>query len=125
MWARRSSEAFGPVAGFGAGWGHIDFDRHNRNPLDHEPYEGRTGSRIARVKMPAHRGANRRPTRSDPGRRFHVPRATLAVARTEAGIPTLVLTPDPEFGLELEHVHAALAFAAKLRDGQSSNAGAR
>ena len=120
MWEDHAADPFGVVAGFGTTWPHIPFKRINRNPLEHDPYEGRTSSRVAAIKMTGIvETIGTRPCAvvdDDFGRHERA----WAASRTEAGIPTLVVVPDYEYGLQREHVDLLRAFATKLRDGQSS-----
>lgn len=120
LWQSRAPDPFGVVAGFGVTWRWIDFDRFNRNPLDHEPYRGRTSNAVARIKMGAiiETIGDRPAVIMDDD--FEFLERDWAVQRTEDGIPTLVISPDYETGLERAHVDLAMAFAAKLHEGQSS-----
>ncbi len=121
MWQRHSADPFGVVAGFGTSWDHIPFDRINRNPLDNDPYEGRTSSRVAAIKMSGIvKTVGDRPAAVVDDDFGHHERA-WAEARTQSGIATLVVVPDYEFGLQREHVDLLRAFAVKLRKGRSSN----
>ena len=120
MWQRNAPDPFGVHAGFGTRWPWLNFDRHNRNLLEHDPYAGKTSGRIASYKMGALvEYIGDRPTvivDDDFGRHERA----WAEARTQSGIPTLVLTPDYEYGMERRHVDAARAFARKLRQGATS-----
>ena len=108
------------ILGVGDRWHRIDHDRVNRNPLEHEPFPGRTSNQAMRIKMSAivERAGDRPLVLIDAdaaGReRF------WAEQRTEDGLPTLVIEPFWENGLEREHVDLALAFARKLRDRKES-----
>ena len=120
MWQDHAADPFGIVAGFGTSWRHIPFDRINRSPLHYDPFEGPTSSRIAEIKMAGiqHTVGDRPAVVVDDDFGHH--ERAWAEARTQSGIPTLVITPYSEYGLERKHVDLMRAFATKLRDGQSS-----
>lgn len=112
MWQGSAATDFGPVAGFGTGWDHIDFHAFHQD--DAWRNAGRTGLGVGGYKAPGIEAvAGDTPTiwvDDD----LQPANYAWADRRNAAGIPTLLLQPDPAVGMTRAHIDAALEFAADL-----------
>jgi hypothetical protein len=107
MWMERASE-FGSVAGFGVDWPFIDFDAMRRTASRSHL---RIGAGVGSYKEPGIVATlGERPgiwiddDMSDE-------QMDWARMRTEAGVPTLFLRPDPAEGMTRRHFDRVMAFA--------------
>jgi hypothetical protein len=113
MW-QSSAHLFGTIAGFGVDWGYIDFDSF------HEGTEfGRmTGGGVGSYKDKGIKAI----LGSQPGvwvdDDMTPAQHAWAQRRTEDGIPTLFIQPDPEFGMTREHFERIMAFANEVADAR-------
>ena len=100
--------------GFGVDWDYIDFDSY-RVPRAHGQM---TGNGIGNIKNPGIIDVlGDRPgiwvaDDMTPGQ------PAWAAPRTEAGLATLFIQPDPEFGMTREHFEQIMAFANEVADAR-------
>lgn len=113
MWQRHAWLA-GMELGFGVTWEYIDFDSH------HGDKGRRTGLGVGNHKHPGivERLGDRPGVWVDDD--MTPAQQAWAQRRTEAGIPTLFIQPDPEFGMTWDHYHQILAFAEQCEDARIS-----
>lgn len=113
MWQDRAWMA-GVEMGFGVDWDYIDFDSYRIS----RPVGQMTGIGIGNIKNPGIIDIlGDRPgvwVDDDMTPAQHA----WAAARTEAGIPTLFIQPDPEFGMTREHFEQIMAFADEVADAR-------
>jgi hypothetical protein len=109
MWQDRAW-LFGEQAGFGVDWDYIDFDSFR--PQFGE--QRMTGNGVGTYKHPGivHVFGDRPGVWVDDDMTPF--QHEWARKRTEAGIPTLFIQPDPEFGITREHIDQILEFARDL-----------
>jgi hypothetical protein len=113
MW-QENAWLVGLEVGFGVDWDFIDFDSFY-TPL--AKFQARTGNGVGPYKQPgiaAILGDRPGIWVDDDMTREQL---AWAKARTESGIPTLFIQPDPEFGMTREHVDAIITFAEDLKLG--------
>jgi hypothetical protein len=106
MW-QDNAWMFGRVAGFGEDWDYVDFDSFRPKIGERRM----VGNGVGTYKHPgivAVLGDKPGVWVDDDMTPFQ---HEWARKRTEAGIPTLFIQPDPEFGMTREHVDQILAFA--------------
>ncbi len=124
MWMEDARTHFAPEAGFGASWRHVDFDRHWRDPALARQIErltrGATGSAadhgsVGSYKHPGFMAAvgDRPAVVVDDD--LQPWQHAWALRRSDAGIPTLTVQPDPSVGLTREHVDLIVDFARSHR----------
>lgn len=110
MW-QSGAYLFGQKAGFGVDWDYIDFDSYRPQ------YGGKrmTGNGVGTYKHPGIVDilGDRPGVWVDDDMTPY--QKEWAQKRTEAGIPTLFIQPDPEFGMTREHVDQILDFARALQ----------
>jgi hypothetical protein len=109
MWQAASVEDFAPEAGYGEDWPWLDFDAHHGSGL------GRMrGLGGADYKMPAWQAvAEQRPLviiDDD----FTADSHAWAWERDDSGLPTLLVQPDCEVGIERWHIDEVLAFLSEI-----------
>ncbi len=109
MW-QSGAFRFGKVAGFGEHWDWIPFDDFHKN----NSLVGRIGRGVGHHKDPGIKAV----LGDQPGvwvdDDMQPDQREWAQKRTEAGIPTLFIQPDPEFGMTWEHYHQILEFLDNL-----------
>ena len=112
MW-QSSAWMFGEKAGFGEDWDYIDFDSYRTDYLYGEPQQ-RIGNGVGNYKHPGIVDilADRPGIWVDDD--MTPAQVEWAQMRTEAGIPTLFIQPDPEFGMTWEHVEQIVEFLADV-----------
>lgn len=114
MWQELAWMA-GLEMGFGVDWDYIDFDSFYT--AEQHAERRRTGVGVGPYKQPGIEAilGDRPGVWVDDDM---TPAQILwAQRRTEAGIPTLFIQPDPEFGMTWEHVDEILTFAEDLKLG--------
>jgi protein tyrosine phosphatase (PTP) superfamily phosphohydrolase (DUF442 family) len=111
MWQDKAWRA-GLELGFGVDWDYIDFDSYRVS----RPYGQMTGNGIGNIKNPGIIDilGDRPGVWVDDD--MTPAQQAWAQARTEAGIPTLFIQPDPEFGMTHDHFEQIMAFANELAD---------
>ena len=113
MWQDRAWYA-GLELGFGMDWDYIDFDSYRIE----RPVGQMTGIGIGNIKNPGIIDI----LGDRPGVWVDDDMTPAQIAwaqkRTEAGIPTLFIQPDPEFGMTWDHYHQIIAFAEDLADAR-------
>lgn len=111
MWQHNAWQA-GLELGFGVDWDFIDFDSY------HDERGRRTGLGVGNHKHPGIVDAlgNRPGVWVDDD--MTPAQKAWAQRRTEAGIPTLFIQPDPKFGLTREHFDQIMAFADEVNDAR-------
>jgi hypothetical protein len=116
MWQRFAITDFAPATGIGLGIAdYIDFDRHHRSDLGR-----RTGSGVGGYKQPgveAYVGDRPFVWIDDDIRPEQV---VWAMERNLAGIPTLLLVPDPAVGLTADDVRMVQAFREIVERAEDS-----
>ena len=112
MWRDRAATDFAPVAGFGHDWDHIDF--HAFQPLDAWRSAGMTGLGVGGYKAPGIEAVAGDTPAVWVDDDLQSENYRWAARRNAAGIPTLLVQPDPAVGMTRAHIDAVLEFAADL-----------
>ncbi len=123
MWMESARTHFAPEVGFGADWDYVDFEQHWGDPALSRQIELLTrgiarpeaddGSSVGSYKHPgilATVGDRPAVVVDDDLEPWQ---HAWAVRRSEGGIPTLTVQPDPAVGLTPDHVEQILAFARR------------
>lgn len=113
MW-QASAWTFGQRAGFGVDWDYVDFDGM---------HEGTEFGRMTGGGVGSYKDKGIKAVLGDqPGiwvdDDMTPAQHAWAQARTEAGIPTLFIQPNPEFGMTREHFEQIMAFADAVADAR-------
>lgn len=117
MWTSRAPQEFAPVAGFGDNWPYINFHAFQTPGLWRSP--AMTGQGVGSFKHPgiAHTAG------SDPvvviDDDLQDDNYEWAERRNAAGLPTLLIQPDPAEGLTWEQVRTIQGFAASVASMES------
>ena len=120
MWQKTATTHFAPAAGFGHDWDYIDF--HSFHQSGAWRSAGMTGLGVGGYKAPGIESVagdtpaiwiddDLQPANYD-----------WADRRNAAGIPTLLIQPDPRVGITREHVDQVLEFARQFETTVSATA---
>lgn len=116
LWESDAPDYVSPFLGFGHTWPVLRFQRFNAaRRLNRNPRNGVMDYKMPHIIDTA--GPVPFVVLDDDIEHTH---RRLGAQLTEAGFPALFIGPDPEFGLQREHVDLALAFARKVREGRHS-----